>query len=429
MFNGCSRRRVRDNRCPTYWNTECYSWDKGHVYHHDPNSYEGSCETMEDTVHPGWRRSSQLGVLVLGNMCLERQERSYSAGQIDFGPFGGQSFIGSAGDYQKVSGDLIASVERVAPLPYDSSADLPRMAEIALVKAMAKVNPSTVTSLEIFNDLDKTIRMLRRPLSGSRQLMKKIFKRSRKFSTRSARDLAKASSDAWLEYRYGWKPLILDCENVIDEVRNLSDSIGVKRKVVRASVGNGESVRTQSFDRIPLSPGSNWDASGAVTVTQRVAAHAGVIYETKFRGISDKACQIAGSRASDLPRSVWECIPYSFVVDWFFNVGSWLEAVTPKADTNVAGSWVTTVDSKRTVFAGSTIGATYNVPPMNRFVGTLGSSTVNWTRVTRVCNPSIPSSPTLTNVTLSRLHSVDAMALLAQQLLSDLRNHGRDVRS
>jgi hypothetical protein len=33
---------------------------------------------------------------------------------------------------------------------------------------------------------------------------------------------------------------------------------------------------------------------------------------------------------TELPLTAWELVPFSFVVDWFVNIGDWLEALTPK---------------------------------------------------------------------------------------------------
>jgi hypothetical protein len=43
--------------------------------------------------------------------------------------------------------------------------------------------------------------------------------------------------------------------------------------------------------------------------------------------------------------AIWELVPFSFIVDWFFNVGETLAAFTPNYGIESLASWYTVVDT------------------------------------------------------------------------------------
>jgi hypothetical protein len=46
----------------------------------------------------------------------------------------------------------------------------------------------------------------------------------------------KASAQTWLEYRYGWTPIILDAKAIAKEVHKLREPYEKSRLVARASI-------------------------------------------------------------------------------------------------------------------------------------------------------------------------------------------------
>lgn len=151
----------------------------------------------------------------------------------------------------------------------------------------------------------------------------KMLKNLRK-STRYIQSVGlKRWGSEWLELQYGWLPLISDLYKAADEVINVSDQ----------------------FMRFTVRVGIPADVSGDWTQFQHVGANNASIagISTNFMPISHfkaetfNACQLRVnlkkpnttqqlSRWSSLnPLSIaWELMPYSFIVDWFYDVGSYL---------------------------------------------------------------------------------------------------------
>lgn len=109
----------------------------------------------------------------------------------------------------------------------------------------------------------------------------------------------------WLELQYGWKPLISD----VYESAKAYEALTNTSRSSRVTVSMSRKGRLETS----ASP-ANWTCKGTLDERWRI------IYEMNE--------QMTASRSLGLmdPLSVaWELIPYSFVVDWFIPVGSYLD--------------------------------------------------------------------------------------------------------
>lgn len=149
-------------------------------------------------------------------------------------------------------------------------------------------------------------------------------------------------------------------------------------------------------------------------------ASAGVIYEIKSQTTSQNISRILGIRARDIPATLWEIVPYSFVVDWFVNVGTWLNAVVPDPNVTVLGNWITRVYSFSCV---EQVTFTFPKPsPLGTITTTnVGSVTTVKERVIRDCNQSLTLLPVLTRRNMSALHLTDALSLSASKVINLLK--------
>jgi hypothetical protein len=136
---------------------------------------------------------------------------------------------------------------------------------------------------------------------------------------RKIKQRAKQLSDRWLELHFGWVPLVQDIGSSIDILQ-----------------GTGKS--SVSFQRI--SSGASFSGSHSSTVSQLVP---GPYFDStsdsyrwsggcRMRGVvavENPNIAIANQMGFVNPLSVaWEAVPFSFVVDWFSNVGQCLGAMS-----------------------------------------------------------------------------------------------------
>lgn len=126
-------------------------------------------------------------------------------------------------------------------------------------------------------------------------------------------------ANRWLEYQYGWKPLMSDIHDAYGLIRG---DLNVQKFLV---YGKGSSKRSSNVSNTLRDPSAGityrriWDAE-QVTFTRLVGELSSVRWH--------QAAQVGLIN----PLSIaWEVVPFSFVVDWFMPVGNVLEALTARA--------------------------------------------------------------------------------------------------
>ncbi len=131
-------------------------------------------------------------------------------------------------------------------------------------------------------------------------------------------DRRKALSDFWLEMQYGWKPLINDIEDGLKAYNELSSKVIYESFVVTASSEQQGPVTTTPYQHSRIA----WLEDSWTN------------YRTSYRAYGETYKNYGGAKAklgiswgNFLP-TVWELIPYSFLVDYFSNIGDVLNGVT-----------------------------------------------------------------------------------------------------
>lgn len=137
---------------------------------------------------------------------------------------------------------------------------------------------------------------------------------------------ARKTSDVWLEFSFGWKPLIQDIYSAVDHLQNPIKSIRPKGTAWMPHSGKTEQ-------------GSQKDWYNQGWTMQSILG----------RKFSKQGCTVTISNPNQYlanrlglvnPAEVaWELIPFSFVVDWFVNVGEFLSQGTDFLGLEVTNPW------------------------------------------------------------------------------------------
>jgi len=266
------------------------------------------------------------------------------------------------------------------------------------------VNPSVLGG-ESGRDAGATYQMLRHPLLNLHNFLDKV-RNTKKFAKQSLA-LGEFLSSQWLQYRYGLTPLFYDLEGALEAAFK---PVFTDRYTARGSAS------TQFGTESTVSTSETYFDADQIRVTRRnVYVRAGVLYQHEFTW-SDKW----GLSMHNLPATLWEWLPLSFVYDWIVNAGDFISAVTPKANVKILSSWTTTtVETDYELELVTT--NSRNVAPYNSSGGPGGYFTRKsvWKRRDPFASRGLVLKLYDLDLVKDRnlLHIVDGLALAAQKLM------------
>lgn len=202
----------------------------------------------------------------------------------------------------------------------------PKRISALRMQAYAKLNSSGTGLGESLAEAGQVLSMVRSPLKGLSNILRNCVWNARRGKFRNLRD----ASSAWLEYRYGWFPLVSTIKALIKPLKTdgLLD-IAAKTETVLPST----SAPGWSF---PVAMESNYVSFRGIRTslertTERYRLYYRVIDPQLYRGFHH------GSTLFQAPQLFWELVPLSFVVDWWFNVGDCIAAMTPNPSVSIEG--------------------------------------------------------------------------------------------
>lgn len=199
----------------------------------------------------------------------------------------------------------------------------------AITGAWAKTSLEDVQGLVVIAEAEKTIQsfasLARRAINIGRAL--KRGDAGGLWKQLSCKEL----ENRWMEGRYAIRPFVYDVFNIIEAI-NHSRSNEYMRLTFRKRASDTATATQSSV--VTYTYSNYWSVLSTKSTTVTIQARAGVL--AYLKELSDAS--IWGlNRPWD---AVWELIPFSFVVDWFFNVSKVIASWAPAYGLEPLASWV-----------------------------------------------------------------------------------------
>jgi hypothetical protein len=179
----------------------------------------------------------------------------------------------------------------------------------------------------VIGELRQTLQTIRNPAKGLRELVDKWrgtairLRRRRNFLPigQHKASVLENLADAWLEVQYGWRPLMSDIRGGAEALNRYYAAQGLS---TRRITGTGKAEANVGSELVEEHTHNNVIFYNHV---ERTASHSIVIYRGAMRvQVKDPKTMDPALLGFDLASwapTAWELIPYSFLIDYFSNIG------------------------------------------------------------------------------------------------------------
>lgn len=193
---------------------------------------------------------------------------------------------------------------------------------LALTRYYSNLNAVTTSfkGLVFTGELRESLRLIRSPGKALRNGVSHYLQTLRQAGPMiSRRRRPSFVRDTWLEYSFGWKPIINDIDSAI-RAFYLSKAA---RPIFEMVKGTGKEITIRDFSNNSGSHGPlTWFYD--TTVSEECYVKYFGIQFSEGRGVSDSHSY--GFRPSEFIPTIWELLPYSFLVDYFSNIGDIIQS-------------------------------------------------------------------------------------------------------
>lgn len=270
-------------------------------------------------------------------------------------------------------------------------------------------------------ELGETVRMIKRPASALWSKNLGYLDALGKAKRASPKAWTKRISGLWLEHSFGWTPLISDISDAAAAFETLVT--GKRRKIISGSFQDyaDYSNTLGSLDNTNGSPRSvhnlvNMKFDKVAWLTEECTVRYKGAIKPRVGAPAVDPLVLYGFTPSEIVPTAWELLPWSFLIDYFTNIGDILTAlVTSTADV----AWTVKTVIQKTEYKGRlTYNPSKSTPAFTKnYQGSCSSPAeyvITSKRVTRSPGSSVPLPSFQMNLGLGNGQLFNCAALLGQ---------------
>lgn len=205
-------------------------------------------------------------------------------------------------------------------------------------------------------------------------------------------------SDNYLELQFGWLPLFSD----IEDAHHILQNPGRQFRFVKGE-GNHNVVESTTYSTVSSSP--LFFQKSSVQTTRYYVKYYGIVRVSSSPVPSLR--RDAGLTLREFVPTLWEILPWSFLVDYFTNVG---EVINAASYYGFSGSTVTRTSVEERTVTRTAFGASNGCPYEKKTVSSPASVVASVANIARLPNVNVPM-PTLQFQIPGRKQALNMLAL------------------
>lgn len=224
-------------------------------------------------------------------------------------------------------GDLSCGAVDILPAFWAPTMSSGKAYNKALIEYLKKVRQvqTSFSAPTFIGELRESIHMIRHPAQGLRNLADAYLSKVKAAKKKSPKNWKKNLSGLWLEQAFGWQPLIADIQNAYKTYKGLAT---VNEQVPVTAYGQDMEIIQNKclWSRIQHNnpPGMSF-AFTQRAIESFVVRFKGMVVHRVDATVPSRLEPFGLDFAEFLP-TAWELLPWSFLVDYFSNIGDIITA-------------------------------------------------------------------------------------------------------
>lgn len=189
----------------------------------------------------------------------------------------------------------------------------------------AKAQYNSISGPVFLAELRQTLNMIRNPAQALRAKVDTYlsYLSGRRATHRTKREAEDFLAKSWLEYSFGWTPLIADTKAGAEALARLIH--GDLRYSTARGFGRSECAGRPTINNVNVRNFTLGTEEVRVDTFETCIIKGGVSAKPTGPTLAN-AMHLFGFTPEEFVPTIWELIPYSFLADYFLNIGDILEA-------------------------------------------------------------------------------------------------------